>query len=311
MLGAAVAQVAHAEDAKAKAAREELERELNQMVGKPPTKVRVEYVPVDDPNYKLEDAQFELDGRTLTRPALTELEADGTHLVWSGDVTPGKHDVKARLVFANGTSAVLSDEGGYKWKIAGDVSFEQQAGIEVRVQVVPTRDAKQPDVAKRFRLSLPAQPVMLARLEDGKMPEAPKANLPVVVDAGAVAAAPAVIDAGVKVAVAEPPPPTPEAAPTVDAPPPSNAPRRDAPVPTGPAVLTQVAADAGPVAAAQVAEVIDAGAPAVVAEVPPAPVEPMEEGTPWWIWAVGGVAVLAILFFVLARRSGRPPTLDD
>lgn len=161
-----------AEDPKAKAAREELERQLSQMVGKQPTKVRVDFIGLDDPNYKLEEATFELDNRLLGSPSLAELSDDGTHLVWNGDVTPGKHVLKVRLVFSNGASVVLSDEGGYKWKIGGDVGFDVNSGIEVRVQVTPKRDGKQTDVAKRFKLALPAQPVMIAQLDDGKMPDA-------------------------------------------------------------------------------------------------------------------------------------------
>ena len=181
-----VAVVAVAEDAKAKAAREELEKQLTQMVGKQPTKVRVDFIGLDDPNYRIEEATFELDGRSLRTPLLSELSDDGTHLVWNGDVTPGKHTVKVLLVFSNQASVVLSDEGGYKWKIGGDVSFEVNSGIEVRVQVTPKRDSKQTEVAKRFKLALPAQPVMIAQLDDGKMPD-PMAKPVIVVE---------VVDAG-------------------------------------------------------------------------------------------------------------------
>ena len=184
-----IAAVAVAEDAKAKAAREELEKQLTQMVGKQPTKVRVDFIGLDDPNYRIEEATFELDGRSLRTPLLSELSDDGTHLVWNGDVTPGKHTVKVLLVFSNQASVVLSDEGGYKWKIGGDVSFDVNSGIEVRVQVTPKRDSKQTEVAKRFKLALPAQPVMIAQLDDGKMPD-PMARPVIVaevVDAGTTA----------------------------------------------------------------------------------------------------------------------------
>lgn len=180
----ALAASAAAEDPKARAAREELERQLSQMVGKQPTRVRIDFVGLDDPNYRIEEASFDLDGRTVSGPSLSQLSEDGTHLVWNGDVTPGKHTVKVLLVFSNGASIVLSDEGGYKWKVGGDVSFEVNSGIEVRVQVTPKRDGKQTDVAKRFKLSLPAQPVMIAQLDDGKMPEVAPKPVIAVVDAG-------------------------------------------------------------------------------------------------------------------------------
>lgn len=181
-----VALPALAEDAKARAAREELERQLNQMVGKAPTRVRIDYASLDEPNYQLEEASFELDGRGLGTPSLGQLQREGDHLIWSGDVAPGKHTVKVLLVYANATSIVVSDEGGYKWRVGGAVSFDVHAGIEVRVTVTPSRDGSQPDIAKRFKLALPAKPVMLAELDDGKMPEPPPkpAVLVPVVDAG-------------------------------------------------------------------------------------------------------------------------------
>ncbi len=173
---------AWAEDAQARAAREEIDRQLRQMVGKQPTRVRIDFVGLDDLNYPLEEARFELDGRPLSSPSLSQLSAEGMHLVWNDEVNPGKHMVGVHLVFANGTSVVLSDEGGHKWKVTGEVSFELQSGIEVQVEVRPRRDPGQLDVAKRFKLALPARPVMVARLDDGKMPEpAPQPILTAVV----------------------------------------------------------------------------------------------------------------------------------
>ena len=118
-----LAATAVAEDAKAKAAREELERQMGVMVEKPPTKIRIDFIGLDDPNYRIEEATFELDGRGLSAPSLMDLSEDGPHLIWNDDVIPGKHTVKVLLVFSNRASAVLSDEGGYKWKIGGDTSI--------------------------------------------------------------------------------------------------------------------------------------------------------------------------------------------
>ncbi|MEW5741445.1 MAG: hypothetical protein AB1938_21165, partial [Myxococcota bacterium] len=176
---------AHAEDEAQRKAREELEKQLSQMVGKQPTKVRVDFESLDEPMYKLDDASFELDGRTLSRPALDELSKEGVHLVWNGDVSPGKHLVAARLVYRNEASPVVSEEGGHVWKVSGTVAFDVHAGIEVRVKVTPQRDNAQKDVAKRFSVRLPATPVMLAQMDDGKMPEPPPKKVVEVVDAGA------------------------------------------------------------------------------------------------------------------------------
>lgn len=182
-LSLVVAAAAHAEDEAQRRAREELERQLQQMVGKQPAKVRIEFEALDEPNYKLEDASFEIDGRTLARPALDVLSTEGVHLVWNGEVTPGKHVVGAHLVYSNPTSPVLSDEGGYSWKVSGTNAFDVQAGIEVRVKITPQRDGAQKDIAKRMLVRLPATPVMLAKVDDGKMPEPPVKKVELV-DAG-------------------------------------------------------------------------------------------------------------------------------
>lgn len=167
-----VTTVGRAEDERERRAREEVEQKLREMVGSLPTKVRIDYSSLDEPNYTLEEATFELDGRPLiTTPSVRDLSREGGTLVWNGDVSPGKHTVRVHLVFANEASVVLSEEGGHRWKVSGDVSFDVNAGIEVQVRVVPSRDPTQRDISRRFTLSLPAQPVMVARLDDGAMPE--------------------------------------------------------------------------------------------------------------------------------------------
>jgi hypothetical protein len=292
----AVPLVVRAEDEKARRAREELERELSQMVGKQPTKVRLEFVPVDDPNYSLEEASFELDGKPLQVPSLSALSNE-PHVLWNGDVSPGKHAIRAKVVYANHSSVIVSDEGGHKWK---DVSFDVHSGIEVQVQVAPTHDATQKDVAKRFRLAMPAKPVMIAVLDDGKMPE-PAAKLvppPVavveVVDAGAVAV---VADKN-----------RPKAAVVIAAAKPNLLPK--APTSETPAREPE------PVVAEPVVNQDDAGAGAVEAVVAAAPTElapsaaPVPEETPWG-WIVGGGVALLLAVVVVVSRRAKPPRIDD
>jgi hypothetical protein len=313
-----VAGAARAEDENARKAREELERELNRMVAAPPTKVRVDFEALDEPNYALEDAQFELDGKPLRAPTHDELTREGTHLVWNGDVTPGKHTVHAHVVYANNTSPLITEEGGHKWKVTGDVSFDVHAGIEVQVRVVPLRDATQVDVARRFKLSLPAKPVMLATLDDGSMPEPAARKVPVAVAAAPTAPTTAATQLPapappppplVELAAAPPPPapPTPSLEPTlaVVRPPPA-APT----VGTRPAQPRPVLASAQPVGATGLAR---PDAPPSAAPPAPATAEagssPDEEGFPWPAVAGGVVALVAGLGFI-ARRRARPPSFD-
>lgn len=314
--------LAFAEDAKAKAAREELERELQGMVGKVPTRVRVEYAEVADPNYVLQEAVFELDGKGLLTPPPGALSmADEKILVWQGDVSPGKHVVTVRLKYKNTASPIVAAEGGREWTLSGDRSFEQQAGIEVFVLAKTLIDTKAVAVEKRLTLSLPASPKMIAKLDDGSIPNAPAKP---VLDAGPTAeqlaaakkaeedekkrladeaaAAEAKRKAG-EVAEAKPvaanePKKTPTAEPTV----------RPTAEPT---------AVVAPVAVA-VAEPIDAGvavavvpAPVVDAGVPLAPIPADEEGSFPWIVAVIGGVIGFIVAIVIARRRSRPPTLGD
>ncbi len=296
LLMLAVPVLARAEDEKARRAREELERELNQMVGKQPTKVRVDFVPVEDPNYKLEEASFELDGKPLQAPALSVL-SDEPHLVWNGDVAPGKHAVHAKVVYANTSSVIVSEEGGHKWKVSGDVSFAVNAGIEVQVKVVPTRDPSQKEIAKRFKLALPAKPVMLAALDDGKMPEPIKKPSPPVAE----------VDAGrVVVAAAEKPQPKPIA----DGPKTSASAKPAEPKPAPEPAAPPLPSEPAPAPVAEAAPPVSPPAepPTVAAPAPKPEAEP--EGLPWgWIGGAGAVIALALVVFASRRR--KPPRIDD
>jgi hypothetical protein len=290
--------VALAEDAVQRKAREELERELNQMVGTSPTRVRVEFVSPDEPNYKLEQATFELDGKPL-KPQSTELLAsEGTHEVFSGEVSPGKHTVSAHLIFANGTSVVLSDEGGYKWKIGGNATFEVAPGIEVQVRVVPARDSAQKDIGKRFSLRMPAAPVMVAKLDDGKMPEPVKAVPTAVAETPKPPEVVNAVEAKAK--------PVKEAVMFAEATPRAVRPRAPAVSEPQPTPIEAVV-DAGVVEVA-VAEfvpeppvVIDAGPPAapVVLIVP----EPEGPNGVVWLLVGGGIVLLIVIVTVVRRRS--------
>ena len=298
------ATLSYAEDDNTRSAREEVEDELHHLVGSQPTKVRIDFSALDEPNYKLEEVSFDLDGRSLATPATSELAREGTHLVWNGDVKPGKHSVHAHVVYANPASIVMSDEGDHKWKVTGDVSFEVNAGIEVQVRVVPSRDPSQRDIAKRFRLSLPAKPVMLARLDDGKMPdrlEAPVIASPAVEEAQETVAKVGpgtsrrkvrTAAAPVELAQAETTPrkghATEPAADPVEPPPEPAEARAD------PVAIVDPPPDVSPP---------DAGVVGLPVQRPGTPVEE-GEGMPWVIIAAVGVLAVVLLLVVLIRRRG-------
>lgn len=310
-----LAALAWADDEATRRAREELERELNHLVERQPARVRLDFEALDEPNLALEEVQFELDGRALKVPTVSELAREGSHALWAGDVTPGRHTVRARVVYANSTSALLTDEGGHRWKTLGDVSFEVQSGLEVQVRVVPQRDASQRDVSKRLRLSLPARPVMLAKVDDS-VPEAPskrvEAAAPARADAGS---AQVVVAKGPEAVVRAPPPPREPPTPEVTSRPPRESSREPAPREPAPREPSLAQGRAMP----EEAPVVDAGA-STAAAVALAPAPDAESRKPTqpadssgefngFLWAGGAALALTIGLILLARRKARPPQL--
>lgn len=173
------------------AARDELEQQLKDLVGKPPTKLLVEYEGLDQPNYKLVEIVFDLDGSSLPVPALEQLDAEGKHLIFHGDIKPGKHTLEATVVLTDISGALFSYEAGFKWKVKKSIAFDQQPGLEIQLLITPDLNPAEKDPKKKFVLNSTATPRMLAKLEDGAMPDAPKPHLPPKqgVDAGAAVVA--------------------------------------------------------------------------------------------------------------------------
>jgi OmpA-OmpF porin, OOP family len=180
-----VSAVASAQDDVRRRAQEELDRQLNEMVKTAPAKLTIDFTPVDDPNYQLQEAVFSLDGVPLKTPPISQIKDDKKQ-VYSREVEPGKHKVSVRVVYKNGASVIASDEGGFGWTVVGDNTFEIQSGIEVKIDAVAKYLGKARPVKERIALSLPAKPTMIAALDDGRMPErpAPPKIAVAVVDAG-------------------------------------------------------------------------------------------------------------------------------
>ena len=182
----AVSSAAFAEDDAQRRAREELEKQLTQMVGTAPSRVRIEFQPIDDPNFRVEEFELSVDGKVIKSPTPAAISAwiqEGPMAIGVVDVTPGRHKVNARVTYHNTASAMVSEEGDSRWKVAGDVGFDVNAGIEVKVIITAVRDAKQADMSKRIKLTFPSQPSMISKLDDGTMPEPSKLK-PTPIDAG-------------------------------------------------------------------------------------------------------------------------------
>ncbi|MHB8879475.1 MAG: hypothetical protein ACYC8T_37760, partial [Myxococcaceae bacterium] len=165
------------DDERTQGVREELDRDLNALVTIPAPRVEVVFRAIDEPNVALVEAEFTLDGKELDAPSVAELGKAGDHTLFSGQVGHGQHTLVSRLVYADKSSIVLSDQGGHRWKVGSDFSFPAQRGLEVRVLTVADVVASAKELKDRLKVSTTATPKIVARLEDGTMPPSPVARL--------------------------------------------------------------------------------------------------------------------------------------
>jgi hypothetical protein len=186
-----VAASALAQTDKTKAAREEIDRQLREMMGKPPTKVKITFVGLDEPGYKIEDVVLTLDGQQLATPSMALLSREGENLIFQGDYKPGDHRVEAKVTIVDASDSMVSYQAGYKWKVGVNRTFTLQPGLEVAVVISPTRDSNATDPKNKFKVSSTAVPKMLAVLDDGSIPPPPPKPMitPEAPDAGAAVSA--------------------------------------------------------------------------------------------------------------------------
>lgn len=201
-----LAPEAHADDA-TRRAREELERQLQQLVQTPAPRVRVAFEPLDEPNMKLESAEFMLDGRMLPAPSADALMKPGVHTIHAAEVPEGRHELIVRLAYVDASSMLLSAQAGFRWKVSRTVRFETQDGLEVTVRATPERVSGETDPRKQMTVTFAQDVKMLAKV-DTTLPPAP----------AKVASASDATDAGVAAAAAAPAPLKPESENAVAAP---------------------------------------------------------------------------------------------
>ncbi|MFZ5470755.1 MAG: hypothetical protein ACOZIN_15090 [Myxococcota bacterium] len=157
-------------DDRAQRARDELERQLRQMMGDiPPPKVDIFFEGLDDPQFRLVEAEFTLDGAPLAAPSPDQLDAEGLHKLFSGELKPGEHTLVSQVVFTDKSSVVFSYTPGYKWKVGRAVKFLAQRGLEVKVVAVPELLSRVKDPKERFTLKHQVDAKMVAKLEDGTL----------------------------------------------------------------------------------------------------------------------------------------------
>ena len=176
----ALAPAAHAQ----RSARDEVDAQLRELMGKRPTRVKVTFEGFTAPGYALEGLELTLDGAPLPTPPLSKLTDFGTHVVYEGDARVGDHRLDARVILVDKAGVMMSSEPGYTWKVGVTRTFNLTAGLEVAIALEAVRVPEARDPRQKFKLSSTATPRMLVALDDGRMPE-PVARPPAPVpDAG-------------------------------------------------------------------------------------------------------------------------------
>jgi hypothetical protein len=154
-------------------AREELEREMREMVQLPAASVEVVFDGIDSTRYKLLEASFALDDRSLAVAA-------GAKILYAGELPPGKHTLTANFLYE--TPAPSS--GSVKYRVPGKFIFTAQRGIFMRVRAhIEVDDGAEP--SKRLQLVGNAEADLRAKLEDGLLPP-PRRPEPPLEDKGAI-----------------------------------------------------------------------------------------------------------------------------
>lgn len=141
------------EDARTRAAREELERQLEELTRVPPPRLELLYDSPAGLTFKLVEAQFMLDGVKLVAPSVSELSSAGSHPIFIAIVPQGRHEVVSQLVFVRSASAVFSYLEGYRWKLQAKTRFDTAPGTRVRVRSTVARVADATDERGELKLA--------------------------------------------------------------------------------------------------------------------------------------------------------------
>jgi hypothetical protein len=151
---------AFAEDDRSKRVREDLDRQLSEMVKLPAASVEVVFDGIDSTRYKLLEASFALDDKPIPF-------TPSTKVLYAGEVQPGKHTLTATFSY----EAPAVNSGSIKFKVPGKFIFTAQRGILMRVRArIEVDDAAEP--AKRLQLVGNAETDLRAKLEDSLPPPA-------------------------------------------------------------------------------------------------------------------------------------------
>jgi hypothetical protein len=149
-------------------ARQQLDRQLEQMVKPPPASLEIIFDGIDSTRYTLLESSFALDGPPL--PVKVSGAEQRHTVLFSGEVTPGEHILMTRLVYEESARGGLFSYGsGIKFKVPGKFIITAQRGVALRVRArVEVDDGAEP--SKRLELVGKVEADLRAKLEEGMPP---------------------------------------------------------------------------------------------------------------------------------------------
>ncbi|MCP3143171.1 OmpA family protein [Pyxidicoccus xibeiensis] len=163
-------------------AREDLDRQLQELVKTPPPEVVVSFEGLPGAGtargYKLVEAEFLLNGQPLIIPGPDKLNGPGLHRLAVLKVEEGSFTLVSHVTYASDAWNLFSEESGFLWKLTASVTFQVQKGLRVRVKVMPGINPTAPDPRLKLKLSHDVSVEMTAQLADVAIPDAQDAGTP-------------------------------------------------------------------------------------------------------------------------------------
>ncbi|GEL72573.1 OmpA family protein [Myxococcus virescens] len=164
-------------------AREDLDRQLQEMVKTPPPEIVISFEGLPGAGtsrgYKLVEADFLVNGQPLAIPGLDKLNGPGLHRLAVLTVEEGSYTLVSHVTYANESWNLFSEESGFLWKLTASVTVQVQRGLRARVRVLPAINPTAPDPRLKLKLSHDVKAEMTAAMADVAIPDVPDAGAPV------------------------------------------------------------------------------------------------------------------------------------
>ncbi|WP_426751532.1 OmpA family protein [Myxococcus sp. Y35] len=189
-------------------AREDLDRQLQEMVKTPPPEIIISFEGLPgagtSKGYKLVEADFLVNGQPLAIPGLDKLNGPGQHRLAVLTVEEGSYTLVSHVTYANESWNLFSEESGFLWKLTASVTVQVQRGLRARVRVLPAINPTAPDPRLKLKLSHDVTAEMTVPLADVAVPDKVDVGAPAVAQAPAKTPPPPVSPVSTPVAAAPP-----------------------------------------------------------------------------------------------------------